>query len=316
MVSAFIRGVVLIFPLAIVLAAGNILSQKKFITKEDVSTLSKLLFWIISPSLLFRNAFLIKDGFSEHMLFFAAVISAAFITMLFAYVSEKYLFRCRDAKDLALTTAASMRPNTIYVGLPTVQAVFGNEAIPMLSLYVAIAMPLYNLLSPLSSELILARGRNFKEFVTRALKAILKNPMVMAPLGGIVLTFCGLSKLPTAADKSLEMIGNAATGLALLTLGASIDISHAKKTLFTCWREVATRLFIHPGLLYFCMIIFGIEASLRNVAVLVTATPTAVTLFILARGIGLNGDRAAEITVITTLLSAVTIPIWITLLGI
>ena len=60
----------------------------------------------------------------------------------------------------------------------------------------------------------------------------------------------------------------------------------------------------------------GVDAALKNVAVLVTATPTAVTLFGLAKGIGLDGSRAAEITVLTTLLSAVTIPMWIAFLGI
>ena len=60
----------------------------------------------------------------------------------------------------------------------------------------------------------------------------------------------------------------------------------------------------------------GVDAALKHVAVLGTATPTAVTLFGLAKGIGLDGSRAAEITVLTTLLSAVTIPMWIAFLGI
>lgn len=140
--------------------------------------------------------------------------------------------------------------------------------------------------------------------------------MVMSPVCGILLVSLGMKTLPPTLDKSLQMVGNAATGMALLTLGASIEVGRAKKAFASCWREVLMRLFIHPAILYCCLNAAGVDAALKNVAVLVTATPTAVTLFVLAKGIGLDGSRAAEITVLTTLLSAVTIPMWIAFLGI
>lgn len=306
----------LILPMAFLLAGGNFLFKKGFITSADIATLSKLLFWVISPSLLFRNAFQINENLHRQKLFLGAIVVSAIAAMLIAYVFERYIFRIKDTRRIALTTAAAMRPNSIYVGLPTVQTVIGNDAVALLSLYIAIAMPLYNLLSPLSSELVLARRDDFYVFIKNLLKGILKNPMVMAPLCGIILVGAGVKMLPQSIDKSLQMMGNAATGLALLTLGASIDLKHAKKAIFTCWREIIMRLLIHPAILYYCLTAAGIDRALTDVAVLVTATPTAVTLFVLAKGIGLDGSRAAEITVITTLLSAFTIPIWIVFLGI
>ena len=314
--DTLIRGFILILPLAFLLTAGNLLFRRGFITQSDISTLSKFLFWIISPSLLFRNAFQIDENMRTQASFFWAVAGSALLAMLVAYAAERWIFRVRDRRRIALTTAAAMRPNTIYVGLPTVQAVIGNQAIGLLALYIAIAMPLYNLLSPLSSELILARRGDMPGFLKNAVKGILKNPMVMAPACGILLVAFGMKALPSTLDKSFQMVGSAATGMALLTLGASIEVSRAKKALASCWREVLMRLFIHPAILYCCLNAAGVDAALKNVAVLGTATPTAVTLVVLAKGIGLDGSRAAEITVLTTLLSAVTIPLWIVFLGI
>ena len=147
--DTLIRGFILILPLAFLLTAGNLLFRRGFITQSDISTLSKFLFWIISPSLLFRNAFQIDENMRAQTSFFWAVAGSALLAMLVAYAAERWIFRVRDRRRIALTTAAAMRPNTIYVGLPTVQAVIGNQAIGLLALYIAIAMPLYNLLSPL-----------------------------------------------------------------------------------------------------------------------------------------------------------------------
>lgn len=314
--DTLIRGFVLILPLAFLLTTGNLLFRNGFITQADIRTLSKFLFWIISPSLLFRNAFQINENMQSSASFFWAIVCSALLAMLAAYATERWLFRVKDRRIVALTTAAAMRPNTIYVGLPTVQAVLGGQAVGLLALYIAIAMPLYNLLSPLSSELILARSGDMPNFLKSALKSILRNPMVMAPICGIVLVSLGMKTLPQSLDKSLQMVGNAATGIALLTLGASIEVSRAKKAFVSCWRDVLMRLFVHPAILYCCLNAAGTDVALKNVAVLVTATPTAVTLFVLAKGIGLDGSHAAEITVMTTLLSAVTIPMWIVFLGI
>lgn len=314
--SQLLRGFILISPLAILLTAGNILSVRGFITKSDIAAISKFLFWIISPALLFRNAFHIEGGLRGHLPFVGAIVAAALATALLAYITERFIFKERDARKMALTAAASVRPNTIYVGLPIVESVFGPPLVVLLSLYAAVAIPLYNLLSPLSSEIILAGRDSLKVFLKNTCLRIIKNPMVVAPLCGMLLVFAGLESLPDSLDKALHMVSSAATGMSLLVLGASIDVKNARGALLSCWREIAARLFVHPAMLYFCLTAAGVELSLKNVSVLVTATPTAATLFVLARGIGLDGDHAAELTVITMLLSAVTIPVWIAFLGV
>ena len=312
----FLHGFMLISPIMIILTLGNMLSVKGFMKKTDIAALSKLLFWIISPALLFRNAFHIQGGALKHVSFAVAIVAAALISIALSYVAERYLFHTSDIKKTALTIGASVRPNTLYVGLPMVESVFGSGGVVHLSLYAAIAIPLYNFLCPLSSEVALAKRDNLKIFLKTTTLRILKNPMVIAPLCGAILILCGVTSLPTEIDKALQMLSGAATGISLIALGATIDIKHARGAIISCWREIIMRLFIHPALLLICLSAASVDADLKNVSVLVTATPTAATLFILANGIGLDGNHAAELTVITMLLSAITIPMWIVFLGI
>lgn len=312
----FLRGLILILPLALVLACGNFLAVKGFLTPSDRAAISKVIFWVVAPAMLFRNIFHIEGGAAENMRFFGAIVVASLMILVIAYVLERFIFRVKDKKRIALTAAASVRPNTLYIGLPLVESVFGAQAVVHLTLYASFAIPLYNLLAPLSSEIVLSRGSDLKAFLKNMFYRIITNPMVVAPLCGMILVLLGVKHLPESLDKSLHMLSNAATGMSLLVLGASIDVKHAKVAVMTSWREILERLFVHPALLYICLTFIGTDVMLRNVSVLVTATPAAATLFILAQGIGLDGKRAAELTVITMLLSAITLPMWIVFLGV
>ena len=91
--DTLIRGFILILPLAFLLTAGNLLFRRGFITQSDISTLSKFLFWIISPSLLFRNAFQIDENMRTQASFFWAVAGSALLAMLVAYAAERWIFR-------------------------------------------------------------------------------------------------------------------------------------------------------------------------------------------------------------------------------
>ncbi len=316
--NAILRGFLLILPMFFVIAAGNVLVNRNFLKQNDVDTLSKILFWIIAPSVLFRNLFHIGDKVLINPSFAVGIFVCALSLPVLAALTEKYIAGQKDARRIALAAAASMRPNTIFMGLPTVQIIFGDQAIGLLTLYVAVALPLYNLLSPVSSEIILASGasRGFFSFVRTALRKLIRNPMVVVPVCGMILLAAGVKRLPVSLDKSLNMLGSAATGISLLALGATINFTYISKAFKKCWREVATRLLIHPAMLFLWFIYFPVDRDLMNVSVILTAMPTAATLFVLSKGIGLDSELAGEITVITTLFSAFTIPFWIAVLGV
>lgn len=316
--NSILRGFLLILPMFFVMAAGNILFNRHFLRQNDIDTLSKILFWIIAPAVLFRNLFHITDGIGINPSFAAGIFICAVSLPVLAAVTEKYIAGQRDIRRVALAAAASMRPNTIFMGLPTVQIIFGDQAIGLLSLYVAIALPLYNLLSPVTSEIILASGtsRGVLCFIRTAFHKLIRNPMVVAPVCGMILLAAGVKSLPVSLDKSLNMLASAATGISLLALGATINFSDMGKAFKNCWREVITRLLLHPAMLFLWFAYFPVNRDLMNVSVILTAMPTAATLFVLSKGIGLDSVLAGEITVITTLASALTIPLWIVVLGI
>lgn len=48
-------GLSLVFPLMIIIITGNLLKARGFYSKNDIDTLTKTLYWVILPPLLFRT---------------------------------------------------------------------------------------------------------------------------------------------------------------------------------------------------------------------------------------------------------------------
>ena len=50
-------GFFLVIPLMIIILAGNILRSKGFYSSSDIAALTKTLYWVILPPLLFRTTY-------------------------------------------------------------------------------------------------------------------------------------------------------------------------------------------------------------------------------------------------------------------
>lgn len=133
---------------------------------------------------------------------------------------------------------------------------------------------------------------------------------------GLCFALAGYDMLPGTIDKTLQLLGSCATGLSLLTLGASSAPGKVIASFAAAWRDVLVRLILHPALLLLWFRLFPAEKTLEQVMVLMAAMPTAITMFILAGGMQLDSDYAAQIIIASTALSILTIPVWSVILGV
>lgn len=147
--SQLLRGFILISPLAILLTAGNILSVKVPL-KDWIYNKGRHCGYIQVPILDNFSCAAVSQCFSYRgrscgapavCLCYCCRGACDYGPRLYLMI-ERFIFCERTARKVALTTAASVRPNTIYVGLPIVESVFGSSAVVLLSLYSAVAIPL------------------------------------------------------------------------------------------------------------------------------------------------------------------------------
>ena len=181
-------------------------------------------------------------------------------------------------------------------------------------MYLAIALPGYNLISILWGEVVHSGGitpKALKNIIIRALK----NPLIISSLLGIAAAQIKIP-MPEALMISMKLVADMATGMALILLGASLELSGLLPAVRHAWHDALIKLIVHPAVTWGFMLIWPVPEILFQSAVIIAAMPTAVNTFIVAGNMGLDEQYACEIVAVSTVFAPLTIPIWISLLGI
>ena len=312
--SAFL----IVLPLIIIICLGNFMKYKGFYTNIDVKSLTKTLFWIIMPALLYRATFISGKEILNQPGLLKGSHLAYVITIILVWIFDYFIFYKKNTPKLATSVMAAIRGNNIYLGFPLVYLTMGDLGLEKASIYIAVTTIGYQLLSIGGGNIALTEKLDYKSiiFIT---KRLVKNPQVLACFVGVMSAVVGIERLPIPIDESLKILGSAASAMALLMIGASINftsLNHFLKMLKNTLWDVLVRLIFHPVFMYACLSFFNVPRILLQVTVLISAMPTAVNVFVFASEMGMDGEHGAELVVMSTLISAFTIPAWIKILEI
>jgi len=307
----------LVLPLMLIIALGNVLKTKGFYSKDDISVLTKTLYWVILPPLFFTTAYGSGDELLRQTnLFFASNVCFA-ATIAFAWIISYFFIHRGMKRRVAVSVISSIRSNNVYIGFPVILLALGEAGLKQASVYVAVTAISFQLMSITASELAMSGRLGLRELWSMFVQ-VLKNPMVFTCLAGVALAVAGVP-MPAALGEAMRLLGAAATAVALLSLGGSIDFSSVGKvvkiireTFFDCM----VRVLVCPLLMWFCFSIWPVGGELARVSVLLTAMPAAVNVFILSKEMHMDEEYGAKLVAATTALSAVTIPVWAIVLGV
>ena len=201
-----------------------------------------------------------------------------------------------------------MRFNT-YLGLAITASLAGPEGVSRAAVYLAIAVPLVNVLSivALSEAEVLRRPGVL-------LKTMLRNPLILACLAGIALALVGAG-LPFGADRFLELLARGSLPLGLLCVGAALRPGSLRGDLPALAGNAALRLVLVPGIAALVAAAVGLGPVEALVLVVFSAIPTAPTAYVLTRQMGGDGTLMAGLVTAQTLLGVLTIPLVLLVLG-
>ncbi len=196
----------------------------------------------------------------------------------------------------------SIRFNT-YVGLAVALAVFHAEGGTVAALVMAIMIPLINVLC----VLVLNLHAGGSVTVTRVVRDVAANPLILACLMGIGLNLSGIG-LPWGSAAVLEILARTALPLGLLAVGAGLRLEGLRR-LDVLVTTSALKLLIMPvGVAALCKMM---QPGSLETAVLVTfaALPGASAAYILARQLGGDAPLIAAIVTVETAAALVTLPL-------
>ena len=198
------------------------------------------------------------------------------------------------------------RSNVLILGLPVVTELCGPGSTGLISILIAVVVPIYNVISVFIFEFMGVEHPPIK----KTLLSIAKNPLIIGSALGFIFLIAGI-KLPYVFEKAISSVAGISTPLSLIILGGFFDFKKLKSSLKQMLIGVTGRLIIVPLICITAAILLGFRGSDLVAMLAIFATPSAVTSFTMAKQMGGDSDLAAQIVVLSTLFSIVTIFLWI-----
>lgn len=242
----------------------------------------------------------------------AGVTVAAYLGMLAA---SRVLFGT-SFKVAVLHGSCASYGNVGYMGLPLAVAFFGPEAaVPAALIFCfdcTIQAVLTAFLATAAHEN--AEDAHWRAAATRIARQVLTHPFIVAAVLGALASALQLN-IPGAIDTLLNMLMKAAGPAALFALGVTVGL----RKFAAVGRELPLVAFIktilQPALAFVVISqVPGLDPLWLQVAVMMAALPTASNAFIFATQYRTYVEGASTAVIVTTAISAVTVPLIVYLL--
>ena len=309
--QSFARLVVLTAPLFLLVFIGYALSRWGRWPKAASDALTRFVFAVAIPALLFR----LMSDFSRLPPVDARVLIAYFggcvLTYMGARVVAARVFGM-DGVQRSIFGMGTIFSNNVLLGIPLAKITLGEESLTTVSLVLIFNTFLLWTLVTVSVEW--ARHRDVSVAgVARTARDVLANPVVAGILLGTGFGFTGLP-LPDVVDETLKLMGQAAVPMSLIVLGMGL----AEYGVRQGWRPstaiAALKLSAMPLVVYLIARALALPLRETQAVVMMASLPVGANVYLMARQFNALEGPVASSLVLSTLLSAASTPLILTLL--
>ena len=296
-----------ILPLVIEMALGQLLRITDVIDGNTSKKMNSAIFKLFLPVLIFYNVYSseIADVFNAKLILYAVLSIFILVGILAAAVP---LFE-KDKKKIGVIIQGIFRSNFVIFGVPLSIALSGNSISGTVSVLVACVIPTFNLLAVIVLESFKGDKPDFKKI----LLGIVSNPLIISSILGFVFLFAKI-KIYAPVESALKGIASSATPLALIILGASIDIKKIRGNTKQIAAAVTGRLIVVPAIFLSLAAMLGFRNGYLAILIALYASPGAVSSYPMASQMGADGELAAQIVMMQTCLCSVTVFLFIFIL--
>jgi len=288
-----------VVPVAFIVLMGYLVGKR---IDFDLSTLSKLSIYVLVPVLIFDV--LLRAQLTAASL--VGITAAFFLSSIALYLLGWGLSRWQrmDQGASKAMIASATFPNSGNMGLSLTFFALGQPGLDRAIVFFIASSVLMFGLGP-----AFLRGGGF----VQSLLFTLKLPLFWALAGGLLVRGLGIS-LPHGLGEGVHLLGQACIPVMLLMLGIQIAKSKPQWGQFEL-QASSLRLVAAPLLAGLAGWMLGLERLDIQVLVLQSAMPIAVNAFLMAGEFGGDGIRAARAVVVSSVLSFLTIPLVLLLIG-
>ena len=298
-------------PFFALVVAGYVAGWRHVLPESAIPGLNAFVLYFALPCMLFRFGLNTPLAEALNPVVLTIYLLCALLMVLIAIAfSLDDVVGLKDASFGALVTAF---PNTGFMGVPLLAALFGPAVVGPMIATILIDMFVTSSLCIALAQAGSAAG-GVRAAATRSLRGTLANPMPWAiALGGLL---SALNWRPSGpVDTVIKMLADAATPVALFTIGTVLwragQHAHTRTARKRYLPQALAKVLLHPALVFAVAVAArALGAPLTDLQVmaitLTAALPSAANVAMLAERFGADNGRIARIILTSTALSFVT----------
>ena len=294
-------------PVFAMIILGMLFKKIGIIDDVFASRMNKFVFLIPLPVLLFKDLATLDFNTIWDTKF---VLFCFFITILCILIVTLLSFLLKNKQNQGEFIQASYRSSAALLGIALIQNVYGKATMAPLM----ISVPLYNIMAVVVLSFFSPERKGLsKEVWLKTIKGILTNPILIGIVVGILWSLLHLP-MPTMLDKTVTSIGNVATPLGLMAMGATFNYKEALGDLKPALCASFIKLFGFCAMFLPLAIYLGFQGEQLIAILVMLGSATTVSCFVMAKNMGHTGILTSTVVMLTTIFSGFSITMWLYIL--
>lgn len=297
----------ILFPIFCIFIVGFI-SQK--LLHFDIANLSKMSLYVLSPFLAFKT-FYTHTLTIDYIFYSIYLFSLCFIIIGIVYFFSLFM-KWNTQENCAMILSSCFMNNGNY-GTPVILVFFGEVGFDL----AVIIMVLQQFVMSTVGIYYAAKGSSGEDIVSQkaVLKKVIQMPIAYGALLGILFQLFHIP-LTSSILNSIGMIGDASIVIIMIILGMQLSmltIKHIDYSKITI--ALTIRMIISPLIATVLVYFLPIETTYKQILIILAAMPSAANTTLLSVQFNTKPELVSSSTFISTLISLITLPIVLWLVG-
>jgi malonate transporter len=283
-------------PISLIIFLGILLKRIGWITDEFAKVGSDLVFNLTLPCLLFVN--IATSNLTDHFPTLLIVFAGSAMTAVFL-IFHLLAFGIATKLARGAFVQGACRGNMAIIGLALSVNAFGDSALAIASMYLAVLVVPLNIFSILTLYYHQERTPSVRDVA----HSVLTNPLAIAISLAILVALLPI-QVPRLMLDTGHYLASMTLPLALLCVGATIRLQEFRSSSVLYW-AISSKIIFIPMVATALGFYVGLRGEELGVLFMMTAAPTAAAAYPMVRSIGGDYHLTAAIIAGSTLMSIV-----------
>ena len=289
----------LLFPDFSLILVGFLICRFTPLGRHVWEQVEGLVYYVLFPVLLFQS--IVKSPLdvreASSLIGAGLLMGVSGIAMAYSLPRLPFIGRHIDRRDHAGAAQVAFRFNS-FIALAIAERLAGARGLQLIAVLIGFCVPLFNV----GAVWPMARHGQ-----SGMLKALVRNPLIIATVGGLVFNLLGF-RIPSLLEPGVTRIGAASIALGLMTAGAGLQFGSLASNKMLTVGVLSIRHFFTPIVGWLLAKSFSLDPVQTAVLLTFSAMPTASSCYVLAVRMGYNGAYVAGLITLSTILGMASLP--------